>query len=70
MWQRWVIDPLSEARDRARILMDTSRVLNPLSHNGNSVYFIAFYVENKSVENEFGIYSNSSFFDVIFVINI
>ena len=26
----------SEARDRPCILMDTSEVLNPLSHNGNS----------------------------------
>ena len=25
-WQRWILDPLSEARDGTRILMDTSRV--------------------------------------------
>ena len=29
---------LSEVRDRTRILMDTSWVLNPLSHNGNSCF--------------------------------
>ena len=29
-------NPLNEAQDQACILMDTSRVLNPLSHNGNS----------------------------------
>ena len=34
--QHWILDPLSEARDQTRILMDTSRVLNSLSHNGNS----------------------------------
>ena len=34
-------NPLSEARDLTHILMDTSRVLNPLSHNGNSFkYFL------------------------------
>ena len=31
-----IINPLSRARDRTRILMDTSQVLNMLSHNGNS----------------------------------
>ena len=32
-------DP-SEARDRTYILMDTSRVLNPRKHNGNSWTFL------------------------------
>ena len=31
-----ILNPLSKARDGARILMDTSRILNPLSHNRNS----------------------------------
>ena len=30
------LNPLSEARDRTRVLMDTSRVLNPLSHKRSS----------------------------------
>ena len=34
--QRQILNPLSEARDRTPILMDTSYVLNPLSHSGNS----------------------------------
>ena len=39
--QRQILSPLSEARDRTRILMDTKWVLNPLSHNGNSgSYFL------------------------------
>ena len=29
-------NPLNEARDQTHILLDTSWVLNPLSHNGNS----------------------------------
>ena len=33
--QHQILNPLSEARDRTRILMDTSSVLNPLSHKGN-----------------------------------
>jgi len=32
-----ILNPLSEARDQTRILMDTSQVRNPLSHNGNSL---------------------------------
>ena len=36
LWQRWIRNPLREARDATHILKDTSRVLNPLSHNRNS----------------------------------
>ena len=36
LWQRWTLNLLSEARDQTRILMDTSQVLNLLSHNRNS----------------------------------
>ena len=34
--QYWVLNPLSKARDQTCILMDTSQIFNPLSHNGNS----------------------------------
>ena len=34
--ERQILNPLSEARDRAHILMDTTWVCNPLSHKGNS----------------------------------
>ena len=34
--QRRILNPISEARDRTRILMDTSRVLNLLTHKRNS----------------------------------
>ena len=34
--QRQILDPLSEARDGTCILMDPSRVLNPLSCNENA----------------------------------
>ena len=29
LWPHWILSPLSEARDRIHILMDTSGVLNP-----------------------------------------
>ena len=35
-WPRQTLNPPIEARDRTCVLMDTSQVLNPLSHNGNS----------------------------------
>ena len=44
-WQLWILKPLSEARDWTHILMDTSQVLNPLSHNRNSKS-TAFYWMN------------------------
>ena len=34
-WQHGILNPLSKARDGTLIFMDTSRVLNPLSYNGN-----------------------------------
>ena len=36
LWPCQILNLLSEARDRTCILMDTSWVLNPLSHNRNS----------------------------------
>ena len=41
-WQHWILKLLSEARDRTHILMDTSGVLNLLSHNGNSKQAASF----------------------------
>ena len=35
--QCWILNPLNKARDQTHIFMDTSQVLNPLSHNGNSL---------------------------------
>ena len=37
LWQSRILNPLREARDQTPILMDTSWVLNLLSHNGNSL---------------------------------
>ena len=38
--QHWIVHPLSEVRDWTCILMDTSRMLNSLSHNGNSFHVL------------------------------
>ena len=35
LWQRRILNPLSKVRGQTRILVDTSRVLNQLSHKGN-----------------------------------
>ena len=35
-WKCWILNPLSESRDRTCILMDTSRVCNSLSYNRDS----------------------------------
>ena len=38
------VRPLSEVRGQTHILADTSQILNPPSHNGNSYFFnIYFY---------------------------
>ena len=36
-WQSQILNSLSEARDQTHILMDTSQVLNPLSHDRKSI---------------------------------
>ena len=36
-WQRWILNSLSEVRDRTQVLMNTGQVLNLLSHNKNSM---------------------------------
>ena len=41
-WQRQILNPLSEARDRTHSLMDTIQVLKLLSHNRNSIFSFAF----------------------------
>ena len=35
-WQHWILNPLSKARDRTHVLMDTSWGLLPLSHHWNT----------------------------------
>ena len=37
--QHRIFNPLREARDQTFILMDTSQVCNPISHNGNSLKY-------------------------------
>ena len=41
--QCWILNPLSEARDRTSIPMDNSQVCNLLSHHGNSSLFFFFH---------------------------
>ena len=38
--QHWILYSLSKARVQTRILMDTSWVLNLLSHNENSLFYL------------------------------
>ena len=46
--QRQILNVLSRARDRTRVFMDTSQVLNPLSHSGNStIYFLKILILKK-----------------------
>ena len=44
LWQCRILNPLIEARDRTHIIMDTSQVLNLLSHNGDSGT-LSFYTQ-------------------------
>ena len=36
LWQCWIFNLLRETRDQTPNLMNTSQILNPLSHNKNS----------------------------------
>ena len=37
-WQHWILNPLSQARDRTRVLTDTHQDHNLLRHSGNSLF--------------------------------
>ena len=43
--QHQILNPLSEARDRTHILMEPSRVREPLRHEGNSICFCFFLIK-------------------------
>ena len=38
-----IFNPMSKARDQTWILMDTGWILNPLRHNGNSMFFLIVF---------------------------
>ena len=42
-WQRWILNPLSEARDR------TCNLMVPLSHDGNSMTFIFIIMSPRDI---------------------
>ena len=44
--QRWILNPLSEARDQTASLQILCQVLNPLSHNGNSSNDVFLYEDH------------------------
>ena len=43
-WQRRILNPLRKARDGTHLLMDTSRVHQPLSHNRNSLICLLMWL--------------------------
>ena len=44
LWQHQILNPLSKARDRTLVLMDTSQILNQLSHNENSLTILYLWI--------------------------
>ena len=52
--QHQILNPLSEARDQIRILVDTSQILNLLSHSRNSLrtYFCNYSTWHKDIFRE------------------
>ena len=49
--QRQILNPLSKVWNQTYILMDTSQVLNPVSHNGNSP--LEHFLSNKPLNSSF-----------------
>ena len=50
-----ILNPLSEARDRTCSLMDTSRVLNSLSHNRNPLLLKCLNIDYMSLGLPWGL---------------
>ena len=61
--QRQILNSLSEARDQTRILIDIGWVLNPLSHDRNSLYLLSFttYSKNKNFSHKKRIFNVISY---------
>ena len=51
--QCWILNPLSKPRDQTYILMDTSRVLHPLSHKENACvcFLIVLNINIKKIDS-------------------
>ena len=65
-WQ--CLNPLSETRDQTHLLMDTSQILNPLNHDGNSWTFLNILETEESdceTEEFHGIKKTSRYLDKI-----
>ena len=62
--QCWILNLLSEARDRTRILMATSWVHNPLSHEGKSKG-LSFGVRKDPFKFSFSFYFISGYISVM-----
>ena len=61
LWQRWILNPLSEAKDQIHTLKDISQALNPLSHNRSArVYTFCKFVSIRIISSYFAefIYDN------------
>ena len=43
LWQLQILNPLSEVRDRTRILMGTSQILNLQSYDRNTTFRFSFF---------------------------
>ena len=50
--QHQILNPLSKARDQTHVPMDTSQVLNPLNHKGNSEFF--FFLMPRQTWSKYG----------------
>ena len=52
-WQHGILNPQSEGKDQTFILMDTSQIHNPLSHNGNSIFHLFKIYSTKLKQNRY-----------------
>ena len=48
-WQHWILNPMSEARDKTHILMDPCLVCKLLRHIGNSLALAIFSFEKYDI---------------------
>ena len=54
--QSWILNPLSKARDQTRnLLIDTSRMLNLLSHKRNSLWQLSKWVSSQILQDCLGV---------------
>ena len=65
LWQRWILNPVSKARDQTHVVTEMMWVLNPLIHKRNPEFSVLEYT-NISSQTAFLVTGKSNSFTIYY----